>query len=150
MPIPADLIFNPYIFEVAKACFKYLKTTTKGIVFHIMEKRLNRINEREKHFKYFTDTHLVDWFPSLFCTDFVNQFMLSIVNYNLEAGTGTTRTIIQTAKRNGYRLLKYEESLGQHIGCLTSAMNPTIREKTSFYMGKLNLWDKPRILEEEN
>lgn len=150
MAIPADWIFNPYLFEVARACFKYLKDRTKGIAFHVIEKRGNRINEREKHFKYFTDTYSVDWFPYIFCTDFVNQFMLSIINYNLETGTGTTRTILQTARRNGYRILKYEESLGQHCGCLVSSMNPAIRAKDPFYMTKLNLWDKPRILEEED
>ncbi len=149
MAIPADWIFNEYLFEVARESMQYMKGNVKGISFHTMANRVERINEKIEFFKYFTQTFLIDWFPAIFDSGFVNQFILSMHNFMAESGTGTTRTILLTAKRNGYKFLKYEKSLGQHIGCLTSGLNIEYRKNNPFYMGKLNLWEKPRMLEEK-
>ena len=142
-----DIIVNPHLFEAVKASYGLFDDKVKCVQFFrdCRERKWgsNNVNkEFNKHFDYY----FFDGVLGLFQTEDIRELSM---NYN-ETGLPAWQEIDKEFERREWEIISLKETLAEHIGDIQSVMHPEYRNYEKLFAINLNLWDRPKILEDKS
>jgi len=148
-----DILYNPYIFQVIRRSYHLFNDNIKCIEYWIDSRSRYKDGYKSiKKFNSYFDTVLeTDGFLSLFDRYFISHLNWDEIRQRIDRREDSSFVwkFINEQLRN-FKILRYKESLCQHIGNIKSSMHIRQREIESLVGLKCNLFKKPKILENIN
>lgn len=153
---PPDSVWNPYILEVLKKSFSYLKGDIKTLSYfkdtrNDKEKCTEGYRQAPAYWEtayydgYYQEVRHFDGFGNLFKSDYLEKLIWDVESPK-NKNRGASWTWFREQILADGKALRYMECLAEHTGNINSAMNSDIRIKQPLYAIDPMLIEKPHIL----
>lgn len=142
-----DIIVNRHLFGAIKASYGLLDEKVKCIqYFRDCRERKWGSNNVNKAFNKDFDYYFFDGVLGLFRTEDIQKLSM---NFN-QTGLPAWQEIDKEFERRGWETISLKETLAEHVGDIQSVMHPEYRVYEKLYAINLNLWGRPKILEDKS
>lgn len=142
-----DIIVNRHLFGAIKASYGLLDEKVKCIqYFRDCRERKWGSNNVNKAFNKDFDYYFFDGVLGLFRTEDIQKLSM---NFN-KTGLPAWQEIDKEFERRGWETISLKETLAEHVGDIQSVMHPEYRVYEKLYAINLNLWARPKILEDKS